>query len=427
MILIFIFLAVLTIGIIGVAGKKYPCLGKLLINLCLLAFFFFAALCGMIVLAFTTPNAGIYSIFLAAAAVGLALLFSCLLWGVFRKKAVWIPTICFLALVLVSSGGYRAYECYLNSIPTVGEAEDLLLLYAPYGQNSKVVVLDEPATLRLSEEIPRLDGATALFPVYSAFARAVYPEEALADYLRVEGNQYRMNENPYLKCTKTANAYESIISGNADMIFVAAPSEEQAQTARDNGVELTFTPIGKEAFVFFVNAKNPIENLSLEEIRQIYSGEIMTWSELGADHLGEIRAFQRDEGSGSQSALERLMTGKNLIQPPTENRISGMGGIIKQTADYKNFKNAIGFSFRFYSTEMVQNNQIKLLQIDNVFPNTDNIENGSYPISSDFYAVTRSDANANTLRLLEWILGSQGQEIVAKTGYTPLAASGISD
>ena len=153
----------------------------------------------------------------------------------------------------------------------------------------------------------------------------------------------------------------------------------------------------------------------------------MTWSELGADHLGEIRAFQRDEGSGSQSALERLMTGKNLIQPPTENRISGMGGIIKQTADYKNFKNTIGFSFRFYSTEMVQNNQIKLLQIDNVFPNTDNIENGSYPISSDFYAVTRSDANANTLRLLEWILGSQGQEIVAKTGYTPLAASGISD
>ena len=95
-----------------------------------------------------------------------------------------------------------------------------------------------------------------------------------------------------------------------------------------------------------------------------------------------------------------------------------MGDIIQRVAVYKNHKNALGFSFRFYSTNMVQSNQIKLLSVNGVKPVRENIENGTYPISDDFYAVTRKDKTENTARLLEWIKGAQGKELIEKTGYT---------
>ena len=69
---------------------------------------------------------------------------------------------------------------------------------------------------------------------------------------------------------------------------------------------------------------------------------------------------------------------------------------------------------------MVKNNKIKLLSVNGVYPNLENIENGSYPIASYFYAVTRSDADENVLKLLEWITGKQGQKIIEMSGYTPL-------
>lgn len=322
---------------------------------------------------------------------------------------------------MVTTIGYAIYQNYVDNIPTVGENDNLLVSYAPYVEDTKAVSLDEESTLKISEGIPVMDGATALYPIYSSFAKAVYPKELIEDVVTVDGDRISIHEkHTYLKCTTTTGAYENIVNGTAGVIFVAAPSEQQKQFAADNGVELVYTPIGREAFVFFVNAKNPIEDISLEQVQKIYSGEITTWDELNVPRLGEIKAFQRDEGSGSQSALQRLMAGKNLMTPPKDDVVDGMGGIIQRTSDYKNFKNAIGYSFRFYSTEMVKNNQIKLLSINGVYPTVENIENGTYPIASEFYAVTRSDADENTKKLVEWILSEQGQKIIEMTGYTPL-------
>lgn len=398
------FWAALILGIILIVTKKLMILGKILLNLSLIAaavvITFFAAL----ILVFTTARAWIYLLFLMVFAVTVVLIISCLIWGVFKKKRVYIPLLCTLVLTLVPFSGYTIYGIYINNIPTVGESNSLLYQYAPYADDSKVAMLNEPSTLMLENELPILDGATALYPVYSAFAKAVYPKTAIEDHLT---------------CAKTTQAYQNIVTGNADMIFVAAPSKKQSEYAKEQGVELIFTPIGTEAFVFFVNAKNPLDDISIEQIQQIYSGEITDWNELGVN-LGKIRAFQRDEGSGSQSALENLMQNKELITPPTNDVVAGMSGIITQTADYKNHKNALGFSFRFYSTEMVKNNQIKLLRITGVYPNTENIENGTYPLASDFYVVTRSDASEHTKLLLEWILSEQGQSLIELTGYTPL-------
>lgn len=309
--------------------------------------------------------------------------------------------------------GCVLYNAYIERIPSVGDHLNLNN-YKPF-QGEQVAALREPSTLQLRDQLPRIDCATALYPVVSAFVQASYPQDEYpwqntSEVLRAS-----------VFCSGTAGAYKNLIHGESDIIFVAGASEAQLQFAVESGVELIFTPIGKEAFVFFVNQKNPIDSLTIDEIRGIYSGEITNWSELGGES-STIRAFQRSADSGSQTALAALMDGTPLMQPPAEDVVGMMEGIIKQVSDYKNYKNAIGFSFRFFSTEMVQSNEIKLLNISGISPCKETIRDGSYPISAEFFAVTRADCeNPNVQLFLDWILSPQGQLLIEETGYVGIS------
>ncbi len=344
----------------------------------------------------------------------LGLLFGLLFrWFNGRRFLAWLA--CALLVVGGLWGGER-YTDYLQSI-TLRESFDYRD-YLPFREDSPLASLDGEATLRFAEgeALPRMDGATALFPVYAAFCEAVYPS-SIADNDRTPWE--------IIDCSTTASAYKHIVDGTRDIIFVAGPSEEQEAFAAEQGVELVYTPIGREAFVFFVHPDNPIDGLTLDEIRAIYAGEITRWDALGVSGLGEILAYQRDEGSGSQTALERfVMRGTPLMPADKEKVVDGMGGMVEKVSAYQNHRNAIGFSFRFYCTALMKGFDVKLLAINGVEPSVENIENGSYPLASSFYAVTRSDADENTLALLDWICGEQGQALIKKTGYTPLSAGG---
>lgn len=345
------------------------------------------------------------------AGIGLVVELFLIAWMTRRLNRKTVPTLlCLLALLIGGCVGTGYYDRYVESI-RVKDTFDAYR-YRPFEEGSLVKTLNEPATLKFTDTPPRMDGATALYPVYAAFARAVYPDD-MWDMTRVE----RLD---YIGCSTTSVAYRNIVNGSADVIFVAGPSAEQEAYAREKGVELVYTPIGKEAFVFFVNPANPIESLTLAQIRDIYGGKITCWDELGVKGLGGIRAFQRSEGSGSQTALVKLMGDAPLMEAPKEMKMGGMLDIVEATADYKNFKNAVGYSFRFYCTELISDFEVKLLAINGVSPTRENIENGAYPIASYFYAVTRSDADENTRALLDWIQGPQGQKLIDETGYTPV-------
>ena len=336
------------------------------------------------------------------------------------KKGMKVLWLALLALA-IGCGVYIGIGIYNDSIPTVEDRDGLIYEYEPFAEDTKAVYLEEASTLKFDTPTLRLDGATALYPVYSAFVQAVYPEGKYDIY------DFKYDEEEgfgQVTCTGTIEAYERLMEGKTDIIFCAAPSKDQLALAENMGVELHMTPIGREAFVFFVNSENPVEGLTVEQIQGIYTGEIRNWKELGGKWQ-KIRPYQRAENSGSQSALLRLMEGLALMEPEKEDRIAGMGGIITQVASYRNHKNAIGFSFRFYSTEMVENEQIKLLALNGVEPTIDTIRDGSYPISSNFYAITASpigepapeERNEDLRALIDWILSEQGQRIIEETGY----------
>ena len=343
-------------------------------------------------------------------------------WVTGLMPKIWMKRLglCLLAMTLVC-GVYVGFGFYNDSIPVMENRDSLIYQYEPFAEGTKAVYLDEESTLKFENPSIDMDGATALYPVYSAFAQAVYPQAKYDIY------DYKYNEDEgygQVTCSGTIEAYERLIEGKTDIIFCAAPSKDQLALAEAAGVQLHLTPIGREAFVFFVNSENPVKGLTVEQIQGIYTGEITNWRELGGKNQ-KIRPYQRAENSGSQSALLRLMEGLPLMEPEKEDRIAGMGGIITEVASYRNHKNAIGFSFRFYSTEMVENEQIRLLALNGIEPTKDTIRSGEYPISSNFFAVTASpigepapeDSNEELRSFLDWILSEQGQEIIEKTGY----------
>ncbi|MER2007504.1 MAG: substrate-binding domain-containing protein [Psychrobacillus sp.] len=321
-----------------------------------------------------------------------------------KKRKQWVLGIMGVALVISAITPVK--KIYEKNIPTV-DAELNVWDYQPFMEPLKIATLEEESTFKITEDLPRLDGATALYPLYASFAQAVYPDKTYEP----SSSEVMVNTTP--------DAYNNLIEGKVDMIFVAGPSKAQINYAKRNGVELKLTPIGREAFVFFVHQKNEINELSLQQIQDIYSGSINNWQDVGGSD-DSIRAFQRPEGSGSQTALENLMGEIPLMEAPTEDIVSGMGGIIEEVAQYKNYKNAIGYTFRFYSNEMVKNDQIKLLNINGIAPTIENIRNNQYPIASEFYLVTTNTDNPHVDEFIEWILSPQGQELVEKTGYVPL-------
>ena len=393
--------------------KKKQLIGKILIvasiSFAILPLLFLA----IILVLFSSVYSAFYSTMLLLLYILIIVTVSFIVWKISGKRLINILLCSSFVILFFVTSGFMRYKDYHNSIPTIVE-HNIIDRYAPFNDNGKVAKLTDEPSIKITDDVPRLDGATALYPIYSSFARAIYPKPEGIE------NIDKMVEFDFIRCATTTGAYYNIVNGTSDIIFVGAPSESQEKYAEENDVKLIYTPIGKEAFVFFVNNENPIDNLTTEEIRDIYSGRVTTWDEFGVSGFGDIMAFQRDEGSGSQSALVRLMKGDNIIEPPKENVIEGMGGIIEKTADYRNYKNAIGYSFRFYCAEMVNNNQIKLLSVDGIAPTAENIENGTYPLTSAFYAVSRSRRSKNTENVINWILSEQGQKLIKEVGYTPI-------
>jgi len=179
-------------------------------------------------------------------------------------------------------------------------------------------------------------------------------------------------------------------------------------------------PLGREAFVFFVNSENPVDSLTLEQIQDIYQKKITNWRDVGGPNK-EIIAFQRPEDSGSQTImLAKVMGDKPMATPLRTEQVSAMGGVLGGVAEYRNSSAAIGYSFRYYTVGMNPHEDIKLLAIDGIEPSIENIRNGTYPFTIDFYAVTAGTSNPYVPKLIDWLTSDQGQSFIEDCGYVRL-------
>ena len=275
--------------------------------------------------------------------------------------------------------------------------------YLPHTEGADLPKID--SSLKLTDNLPVLDGAAALVPVYAAVIDNVYPKGCVTydGGSFSDDNYYGENfaEDSAMQYKNTVRGYKAIVDGTTDILFCAAPSEEQKQYATDKGVELVYIPVGLEAFVFFVNENNPIDNLSAEQIRKIYACEYTNWSEVGGANR-VINPITRLKGSGSQTAFEGFM-GDCKIGKKSPLAITGA---------------SIGFSFRYYMDGIVENDAVKMISLNGVYPSKENIRSRSYPIVAQFYAIYRADnGNENIQKLVEWLLSDEGQTLIEACGY----------
>ena len=280
--------------------------------------------------------------------------------------------------------------------------------YLPHQPESDLARVPSSLKFTAQDDLPVLDGAAALVPVYAAVIDAVYPPGSVTYEGGVfsDDNYYGENFAPDSKMQyrNTVRGYTAVVDGDADILFCAAPSAAQKQYAAEQGVELVYVPIGREAFVFFVHRDNPVTDLSVDQVRDIYGGQSTNWSQVGGARR-VINPITRLEGSGSQTMMEKFMGDRAIAR---KSPFALVGG-------------SIGFSFRYYMADMVDNGEVRMLSLNGVYPDAENIRSGAYPVVAEFYAVYRADHdNENVRVLIDWLLSSEGQRLIEESGYVSI-------
>lgn len=276
---------------------------------------------------------------------------------------------------------------------------------------------------------PNIDGSTVCVPMAVEFAR---------QHLNFEDSQSRditsfstthwayMNLFDKTDCGQVGFIYNysflNVSLGSVDLVIATYPSEEELKEAEEKGAELILEPVCYDAFVFITHKDNPVKSLTVQQIKDIYSGKIKNWKDVGGKNE-KIRAFQREANSGSQTAMERLvMGGTDMIDPIEVKVIEGMGELVEAVAEYENETASIGYTYRYYIDNLYKNDEIKTIAVEGISPTDENIRSGAYPYTTNYYGVIRKEDENNVGgKFLRWILSEEGQKCVSQAGYIAMS------
>ena len=169
-------------------------------------------------------------------------------------------------------------------------------------------------------------------------------------------------------------------------------------------------PFALDGVAVVINPGNPVSGLSADQVRDIFSGKISNWKEVGAKD-GAIHLFTRDEASGTREVFWEKLLKKGPIAGNANVVASNgaMKGAIAQDKD------AIGYAGIGHVDQSV-----KGVILDGVVPSQDNAMNGSYPVVRKLYMNTKGEPSKLVKAFIDYIMSPDGAAIIAKSGYLPL-------
>jgi phosphate transport system substrate-binding protein len=256
------------------------------------------------------------------------------------------------------------------------------------------------------DNIPRLDGSTSTAPLARAVAAVLLgeSEDEVSDLVQF---------------SRTTASFRALMAGDTDLLIVSEPNASVYDEMREAGFEVSMDAFATDALVFVVNAENPVDSLTWDQLQGIYSGRITNWSEVGGDDQ-EIIPFQRNEDAGSQALMNKLvMTDEDLMDAPTNYVVDSMMGLMEAVRSYDNSPGAIGYSVYYYAHDMEMAQGLKLISVDGVAPSADSIRSGAYPFCNAYYVVMAADTPEDSMTsiLYHWILSEDGQRLADQQGY----------
>jgi phosphate transport system substrate-binding protein len=204
---------------------------------------------------------------------------------------------------------------------------------------------------------------------------------------------------------------KALIDGSTD---IANSSREIKKTeielAKTKGINPVETVVAIDAIVPIVNPRNPVKNLTVEQLSNIYQGKIANWKEVGGEDL-EIVVISRDSSSGTFEAWGELVMQGAKVSPRAQLQASN-GAIVQAVS--KN-KYALGYIGLGYLDESV-----KGLTVNGVKASEKTALSKEYPVSRFLYMFTNGEPKGEAAKYIKFVLSPAGQKLVQAEGFVPL-------
>ena len=202
---------------------------------------------------------------------------------------------------------------------------------------------------------------------------------------------------------------EAVSNGTAEIA-----TSSRSLNAEEEKLGLTTIPIAHDGIAVIVNTENPVQNLSVEQLRGIYAGEITNWSEVGGPDL-PIQLVNRDEASGTREAFKSIV----MDGAPFDRSAAVLSGTGQVRDVVSRTPGAIGYISLGFVESAYAETQVRAISVNHVEPSESTIASGGYPISRDLYFFTKGEATDSTAEYIDYVLSEDMDKQVREAGFIP--------
>lgn len=230
-----------------------------------------------------------------------------------------------------------------------------------------------------------------------------------------------MSAHPEVKISLSGggsgNGIKALIDKTTDIANASRKiKDSEIEKAKANGVEVNETVVAIDCIVPIVHPDNPVKDLTLEQLKKIYTGEIKNWQELGGKKA-PIAVVGRDSSSGTYGTWQEMVVEKG--DKETKSRVTPKAQVAASSGAMLTMigenKNAIGYDGIGYL-----NPSVKALSVNGVQASLETAKNGEYPLSRSLYMYTNGLPSGLIKDFIDYMLSDDGQKIVKETGFIPL-------
>jgi phosphate transport system substrate-binding protein len=253
------------------------------------------------------------------------------------------------------------------------------------------------ASAAFADTTIKIDGSTTVLPIMQKVVEAY------------------MKAHPDVKISVSGggsgNGIKALIDGATDIAMASrAMKDKEIDLAKSKKVAPNQIVCAIDAIVPVVNPANPLSAITLAQLKDLYTGKITAWKDLGG--AGPVVVISRDTSSGTYETWEHLVMKKDRVFPGALMQASN-GAVVQAVSKNKNAIGYVGVGYLDATT--------KPLTVDGVKPTAENAKTKKYPIARELYLYTNGAPAGAVKGLIDFMLGSEGQKLVKEAGFVPLS------
>jgi phosphate transport system substrate-binding protein len=208
----------------------------------------------------------------------------------------------------------------------------------------------------------------------------------------------------------------ALINGTVDLAMASRPmkDDEKAKARQARGADMVEHPVALDGLGVFVHASNPIQHLTIAQVKDIFQGKVRNWSEIGGPNAPLV-LYGRESSSGTYDYFREHVLGKEDFAPAVQT-LQGTAAIINAVG---HDRNGIGYGGIAYAKE-VRAIGISAEGKPPVAPSESTVADGSYPLARKLFLYYPANAPERVTSFAQWAVTPEAQALVTKVGYFPL-------